>query len=245
MDPPAPGSMRVRSWMATLFSIRGGRISVWLSGGSAGSAVPCFRSLTAPSALPCRTFPPDRPSTRRLDVVAQEHVLVAQVKLPVGDHRVGPGRELRPVRRLEAAGFDILFGIRLDEEDRALPAFVAGIEPSLLVADRSLPGLAGLPLHGPRLELQARQLSLVRPVKMTVHQDHAAVMVLHFLCEIDFFHAEKLAVLAELREAAAVDVGGRGENVVLRVDRSGAVCRLVRGLRETPEELAVGRRDAD
>src|SRR4051812_47052557 len=72
----------------------------------------------------------------RLDVVAEQQVLVAQVELPVGDYRVGPGGLSRAVGLHEAAALEVLLVARLDQEHGAV--LDAVVEPLVRQGDGSL-----------------------------------------------------------------------------------------------------------
>src|SRR5438105_14425996 len=55
----------------------------------------------------------------RLHVVTEQHLLVAQVKFAVGNHRVRPGRLFATVGLVEAATLNILLRVRLNQKHGA------------------------------------------------------------------------------------------------------------------------------
>ena len=72
-----------------------------------------------------------------LDVVAVHHFLIADVELPVGDHRVCPGTAVSSDRLLELALLDVLLRIGFDQP-QAARSFVAEVESSVGIRDRPL-----------------------------------------------------------------------------------------------------------
>src|SRR5262249_38166605 len=56
----------------------------------------------------------------RLDVVAEQYILVAQVQFAVGNDRVRPGRLLTTVGLVEAATLDVALRVRLNQEQGAI-----------------------------------------------------------------------------------------------------------------------------
>lgn len=55
----------------------------------------------------------------RAHVIAEQHVLVTNIELSVGDHRMCPSGLTRAIRLLEAAGFNELRTIGLEQNHRA------------------------------------------------------------------------------------------------------------------------------
>ena len=85
------------------------------------------------------------------------------------------------------------FGRGLDQADR--PFLVAAVEHPVGPQQRALARTAVGPFHLARLVVQARQDARVAAatVEAAVHQDHAAVVVLHFFGEVDLLRRESVA----------------------------------------------------
>src|SRR5262249_40081832 len=148
--------------------------------------------------------------------IAIQILLIANEQFAVGEDRMRPGR-LAGARRRETAVLDVLLRVGLDQDDR--PALIAIVQATVGVSDRSLTGLALAPLHLARHDLQTRQPALVGAVQVIAEQNHAAVMVLHVLGEVDFLGLYLVAVARQLGQSAAGAVGGRGENVAVAIQR--------------------------
>src|SRR5712692_141175 len=117
-----------------------------------------------------------------VDVIAHEHVLIAQVQFAARDDRMRPALAL-DAGQLERALQAILFGAGLDQSHDAV--LVAEIEMAIGVHYRGralartaarTPGrLAGLHLHTEREPL----VVAVAAVYVVPHPDHAAMVILH------------------------------------------------------------------
>src|SRR5689334_25394596 len=70
-----------------------------------------------------------------LYVVAEQHLLVADIQFAVGEDRVCPGRLFRAVGLLETAALKIFFTIRFNEEHRA--GLGAVVNPAVAEDDRT------------------------------------------------------------------------------------------------------------
>ncbi len=127
----------------------------------------------------------------RPDVVGEQQVLVAQVEPAVRDDGVRPRRLAAAARLLEAPALEIRLRARLDQQHRAVLGAV--VEPAVREGHRALRRLSSLgalvPVDraSPKVEGQeeAARVAAVRAVERAVDQDHAAVVVLHLVGEVD------------------------------------------------------------
>src|SRR5689334_5451096 len=114
-----------------------------------------------------------------------------------------PGGLSTAVRLIEPAMLDVFIRIRLDQKDAAA-ALVAAIQPPVGVRDRSLARLAFLPHHLPCLELDAsEQARIVGAIEVAVDKNHAAMVVLHFLGEVDLLRLESAVFGGDPDQSAA------------------------------------------
>src|SRR5579871_5820526 len=94
----------------------------------------------APFRAESRRFAPFRSQIQliRLHIVAKQRFLIADVKLPIGDHRMRPAIEARPVRLIEPPRLMVSRWRSVDQRDRPLLIFLSKVKMPVGVSDRAL-----------------------------------------------------------------------------------------------------------
>src|ERR1043166_4529304 len=111
-------------------------------------------------------------------VVAEEHVLVAEVEPAIRDDRMRPAVLRAALGLVEAAAFLVSVRRGFDERDGALLALAAAVEMPVGVTDRAFADSLVAPLDVAALELLADPSLAVREaVEVIAEEDHAAVVV--------------------------------------------------------------------
>ena len=112
--------------------------------------------------------------------------MVADVEFAIGNNRMCPGRLPGPVWLFESAALEVITLVRIDQKHIAILGAV--IDPSIGVDDGSFLGptfvsVTFVPEDFARRKVQASKLSTtvptVRPIEITIDDNHATVVVLH------------------------------------------------------------------
>jgi hypothetical protein len=117
-------------------------------------------------------------------VIAEQGVLITQIKTPVCDHGIRPRGGSASVRLLESAFLYIAFGGCLHEAHRA--ALATADQEAIRVGDRTLPTLRSDHIIC-RFSTPGMSITVIEPVQVVPHQHHAAMVVLHLPGEVDLF----------------------------------------------------------
>src|SRR5262249_34526111 len=135
------------------------------------------------------------------DVVAEQHVLVAQVK-PAAEHRrMRPAVQLGPIRLVEVSFLLIAVGSSLHESDRTFLA--AAIKHAVSAGDRPLADAAVRPGDFPSLRLHADELAFIETVDVLAQRDDVAVMALQLLARVERRRLERAAGEVDLADRVA------------------------------------------
>src|SRR5215813_3268414 len=186
--------------------------------------------------------PSDYTLERRLHVINSQRSLVAEVE-PSTDHdRISPAWPSLVGNR-ESSLFDVGVRIGFGQPDDVV--FTEQVEHSVSVSQRAFAHAASGPHLLARGEFDAGQDGVGETVKIAVHQDHAAVMVLHVLGEVYLLSLDLAALRAQPEQRPARPVRRSEEDFVVGEDRRRAVGRAVCWRRMAPHELAVAGADAD
>src|SRR5438876_783972 len=191
---------------------------------------PCSIVSSPPPSVPAASDTP----LLLLNVITKQNVLIAQVQFAVGDDGMLPGGGTLAVGLVESVANHTLLGIGFQQDHGVL--FLTIVQPIVGVGDGAFAGVIGGPHELARLEFDAGQVVAIGAVQVVVHQDHAAVMVLHVLGGIDNFG---LAFRRNLGQSGAGAVVGRGEYERSADNGRGAIGGAVGRLVIAPEEFAV------
>src|SRR5205085_3277781 len=98
----------------------------------------------------------------RLHVVAEQHILVADIEFAIGEDRVCPGRLLRAVGLLEAAALKVFLTARFNQQHRT--GLGAVVNPAIGEGDRTFTrpafvGVTFVPENIAGFELETNQIA--------------------------------------------------------------------------------------
>src|SRR5258705_6906070 len=116
------------------------------------------------------------------DVVSSQRPLIADVEHAAADHRMRPAWKTL-ILNAESAFLFVPCGARFREANDVV--FALDVQIAVRVHQRAFAHAAVAPHHFAGGELEAGQDRVVEPVEVPVHQDDAAVMVLHVAGEGD------------------------------------------------------------
>ncbi len=150
----------------------------------------------------------------RLHVVAEQHILVAQVQFAVGNNRVRPSWLSAAVGLLEAATLEVFLRVWLNQEHGTVLGAI--VEPAIGQSHRAFRraalAAALIPQNVAGLEVETDEvtagIAAVGAIQAAFKKYHTAVVVLHPVGEIDFLGLDTtVCILAQLHQPPAVTIG--------------------------------------